>query len=226
MPKVNITVEINNKVYLKDPLSTSLGQSMIKEAIILFEEVGYENLNFKKLATRMHSSEASLYRYFENKYKLLTYLVAWYWDFMHYMVLMDIRNIADPKERLKVSINTLVNSLDSTATPDYINQNKLHIIVVENASKVYHTKDVDKLSEEGYYQNFGKLVTTLSEIITEIDKNFKYPRTFATNIIEQSLSSEYYLRHLPMLTDKPTKKFDARVETIKMINYMLDKMLN
>ena len=225
MPKVNITVEVNENIYLKDPVSTTLGQSMIKEAINLFEELGYEKLNFKKLAGRMQSSEASLYRYFENKYKLLTYLVSWYWDFMHYMLLMDIRNITDPREKLRVAIHTLVNSLASTATPDYIDQNKLHKIVVENASKVYHNKDVDRLSKEGYYQNFGKLVTTLSTIIQEIDQDFEYPRTLATNIIEQSLSIEYYLNHLPKLTDKPKGNFNAREETSKTILFMLDRLL-
>jgi len=225
MPQIHITVDIHESIYLRDPLQTSLGRSMIREAIILFDEIGYENLNFKKLAARMNSSEASLYRYFENKYKLLTYLVSWYWDFMHFMLLMDIRNITDSRKKLNTAINTLVNALVSTATPDYINQSKLHAVVVENASKVYHTKDVEKLSKEGYYQNYSKLISTLSGLILEIDCNFRYPNTLATNIIEQSLTNEYYLEHLPNLSDKPHGKFNAREETIKMINYMLGRIL-
>ena len=225
MPKINITVNIHESIYLRNPLETTLGKTMIREAIILFEEIGFENLNFKKLAARMNSSEASLYRYFENKYKLLTYLVSWYWDFMHFMLLMDIRNIDDPRKKLDTAINTLVNSLVSAATPDYVNQAKLHAVVVENASKVYHTKDVDKLSKEGYYQNYSKLISTLSSIILEIDNKFVYPNTLATNIIEQSLTTEYYLEHLPTLTDTPSGKFNSRQETIKMVKYMLDRIL-
>jgi len=133
----------------------------------LIAEIGFEELNFKKLAIAMDSTEASVYRYFENKYKLLTYLVSWYWDFMH----------------------------------------------------------LDTLNKEGYYVNYKKIVKTLSEIILEIDPDFKFPKAFATNLIEQSLNNEYYIDHLPSLTDVSGVDVDARVETIKMIEYLIARVL-
>ncbi len=66
---------------------------------------------------------------------------------------------------------------------------------------------------------------TLSDLILEIDNNFKYPKALATNLIELSLNNEYYIEHLPSLTDIKNKKVDARLETTKMIEYMIDKIL-
>ena len=225
MPQINITIDINESIYLRDPLQTNLGKKIIEHAIVLINEIGFEELNFKKLAVSMESTEASIYRYFENKYKLLTYLVSWYWDFMHFMILMDIRNIKEPKAKLIQAITTLVNSLDSAMTPSYIDQSKLHIVVVENANKVYHTKEVDILNEDGYYVNYKKIVKTLAGIILEIDSKFKYPKAFATNLVEQSLNNEYYIQHLPSLTDVKSKNVDARNETLKMIEYMINRIL-
>lgn len=225
MPLINVTINIKDSIYLRDPLLTNLGKNILYSAIELIDEVGLEGFNFKKLANKIESTEASIYRYFENKYKLLAYLVAWYWDFMHFLIIMDTRNISDPKMRLKHTVQTLVNSLDSDLTPDYIDQAKLHRLVVENANKVYHTKNVDKLNEIGFYLNYKKIVKSISETILDIDPQFEYPVALATNIIEQSLSNEYYIEHLPNLTDVKVKGVDPRLETTKMIDYMLKKIL-
>jgi hypothetical protein len=224
MSPINVSIKINDTIYIRDPLGTKLGRNLIKHAIVLIYDIGYEQFNFKKLAQSMGSTEASVYRYFENKYQLLVYLVAWYWDFMHFMVCMDIRNISDPKDKLIKAISTLVNSLDSTMTPSYIDQSKLHDVVVENASKVYHNKDVDLLNKEGYYMSYKTIIKTFSEIILEIDNDFEYPVGFATNLIEQSLNYEYYLNHLPSLTDAKATG-NSNEKTMHMIKYMIKKVL-
>ena len=225
MPQINITIDINKNIYLRDPLETNLGKKIIEHAIILLDEIGFEEFNFKKLATHMDSTEASIYRYFENKYKLLSYLVAWYWDLMHFMLLIDIRNIKNPKEKLLKAVDTLVNALDNNSTPNYIDQSKLHMLVVENASKVYHNRKVDDLNKIGFYVNYKKLVKTLSDIIREIDQDFKYPVSVATNIIEMSLNNEYYIIHLPGLTDESMNQHNSKEETIQMINYVINRLL-
>lgn len=174
----------------------------------------------------MGSTEASVYRYFENKYKLLSYLVAWYWDYMHFLILLDIRNIEDPKRKMNIMIDTLVLVKNNTATPDYINIGLLHTIVVENASKVYHNKQVDTLIKEGYYMNLQKLVNTIARNILEINPEFQYPKSIATNVIDLSLNSEYYIEHLPGLTDQvEDSKLSPREHTIEMIKYFLERLM-
>lgn len=226
MPQINITIDVNGGIFIRNPLDTALGKKILKHAILLLDEVGFENFNFKKLAKEMQSTEASVYRYFENKYKLLAYLVAWYWDYMHFMLLMDTRNIKEPRMKLNIMISTLVNALDNTTAPEYINQEKLHQVVIENATKVYHHKDVDSLKKEGFYNNLQKLVGTLSETIKEINPDFVYPKALATNIVETTLNNEYYMLHLPRLTDfEGQKDVNPSQETIKMMQYFVQRIL-
>ena len=226
MPQVNVSVEINESIYLKDPLETALGKKLLEHAIILLDEIGFESFNFKKLALHMGSTEASVYRYFENKYRLLAYLVAWYWDYLHYIMLIGSHNMKDPREMLDKMIATLVFATDESVTPTYVDLQKLHNIILENGLKVYHNKQVDSLKDEGFFVNYRKLVTRLADVITQIDNSFMYPKMLATNIIETSLNYEYYLLHLPGLTDcQTTTKTTCKSETLQAIQYLIKRVL-
>jgi AcrR family transcriptional regulator len=227
MPNINISVDINENLYIRNPIETKLGKKIIFNSIALFDEIGFEDFNFKRLAKNMESTEASVYRYFENKYKLLSYLVSWYWDYIHFVLIMDIRNVSDPKLKIDVIVNTLVDISSVSSTPQYIDIRKLHNIVVENASKVNHDKRVDVYNKDGFYANLKKLVEKISQIILEIDPQFKYPKALSTNIIELALNSEYYIEHLPRLTDiKKLDTLNSTKETKEMIKYMLSRILN
>lgn len=226
MPQVNIVIDINETIFIRDPLQTSLGRNIIKYSIELLDELGFEAFNFKRLAQRMESTEASVYRYFENKYKLLAYLVAWYWDYMHFMILMGLRVIDNPKDKLYHIVETLVRSINDSTAPDYIDLGKLHHLVVENASRVYHNKQVDDLKKEGFYTNLQKLVKTISDIILEADAEFKYPKALATTVVDMCLNSEYNIEHFSHLTDvADTQTCNAQQCTIDMIHYIVDRVL-
>ena len=56
-------VNIHSGLFLRDPKETTLGRSILKNGIILIDELGFEHFTFKKLATFIHSTEASIYRY-------------------------------------------------------------------------------------------------------------------------------------------------------------------
>jgi len=201
MPRINIQIELHEGLFIKDPLSSPLGKRIIKEAIGLFHAVGYESFNFKLLSKEVGSPEASIYRYFENKYKLLSYLVSWYWDYMHYMVLLDTRNIDNPMQRLEKALHSITFSLHQSEVPEYIDQEILHRVVVAYATKVYHYHQVDRLKEEGFYRNYVKVIERFAEFIIACNASYSFPRALATNLIEMALSSEYYLEHFPELTD-------------------------
>ena len=79
-----IKIQVNPKLYLKDPHTSELGEKILKKSIILIDELGFEHFTFKKLATEINSTEASIYRYFESKQKLTFYLINWYWSFIEY----------------------------------------------------------------------------------------------------------------------------------------------
>jgi len=225
MEGVKINVSISEGIFIKNPLETNLGKKVISNAIELFCDLGYEEFNFKKLANKAETTEASVYRYFENKFRLLVYLSEWYWDFMYFVMMLDIRNLKNPHKKLKQAISTLVNSRNSILTPKYINQNKLHLIIIENASKVLHTKNVDELNKEGYYRNYKKIVSQLSQLIMEINSTYSFPVSLASILIEQSLNNEYYIEHLPNLTDKFEKPPSPADQTVCMLEYLIDRLM-
>ena len=72
-------ITVNDKLYIKDPQSSELGQKIIENGIILIDEIGFENFTFRRLALKIESTEASVYRYFENKQK---FFLSVLWSFM------------------------------------------------------------------------------------------------------------------------------------------------
>ena len=82
MAPVKINLEINPKLYLKDPQHTQLGRNIIEHSVLMIDEIGLDHFTFKKLAVTISSTEASIYRYFENKHNLFVYLLNWYWEWM------------------------------------------------------------------------------------------------------------------------------------------------
>ena len=55
----NIKIQVNPKIYIKDPETSTLGRKIIKESIILIDEIGFDNFTFKKLGERIGSNESS-----------------------------------------------------------------------------------------------------------------------------------------------------------------------
>ena len=76
--RYTVDLYLNEKLYVKNPQATEFGQSLLKNSITLIDEIGFEKFTFRKLATKLNTAEASIYRYFENKHLLLLYLINWY----------------------------------------------------------------------------------------------------------------------------------------------------
>ena len=92
--------KMNEKLYLRDPEQSEIGKSIIKKSIILIRKLGFEAFTFKKLAEEIPTTEATVYRYFENKHRLLSYVVAWYWHWLDYQVMFKTNNISNSSENL------------------------------------------------------------------------------------------------------------------------------
>ncbi|CAN0604355.1 unnamed protein product, partial [Ectocarpus sp. 12 AP-2014] len=73
----SIRIGINEKIYVKDPESSDLGKRIVEQSILMIDDMGFESFTFRKLGERIKSNESSIYRYFENKHKLLLYLASW-----------------------------------------------------------------------------------------------------------------------------------------------------
>jgi AcrR family transcriptional regulator len=198
---VYIHVQPSEKLYLRDPRQTDLGRKIIKNSIILIDEIGFEKFTFKKLAAKIESTEASVYRYFENKYNLMVYLMSWYWEWVHYQVDYSVNNVSDPRQRLRIAISVIVESSKDDPQTEYVNENLLHRIAVVESTKAYHTKSVDEKNREGFFLNYKSLIRRLVELIREIRPDFAYPNVLASNLVEMAYNHYYYAKHLPTLTN-------------------------
>ncbi len=200
LPKISI--QVNPNIYLKDPESSDLGRKIISGSIDLIDDMGFNAFTFRKLASKIETTEASIYRYFESKHKLLLYLTAWYWAWMEYRLVFSISNISDPADRLGIAIDllTVINE-DSEDWFNRFEESKLNRIIYNESSKVYLTKEVDVENKEGVFLGYKELVGRISEIILEINPNFKYPHMLVSTMIEGSHQQRFFAQHLPRLTD-------------------------
>ena len=221
---IGIKISLNEKLYLRDPQQTSLGQKIIKESIILIDKIGFEAFNFKKLAQAMGSTEASVYRYFENKHFLLIYLVSWYWEWVSYLIDINVMNIEDPRRRLKIIIKTFVYASKDNPSIEYVNESVLHRLIIAEGTKAYHTKEVDNENREGFFLNYKRLSEKVALVISEVNADFPYPHALASNLFEMANNHIYFAQHLPRLTDVKVEgeNFD---EVEKMLEYYAFKLL-
>jgi AcrR family transcriptional regulator len=214
-----MTVNIHNGLCLRDPKETTLGQSILKYSIILIDELGFEHFTFKKLATRINSTEASIYRYFENKHLLLVYLSNWYWEYMYVNIQNKLDNITSPTEKLKIAIAGILDSMMKNDEISYIDEDILHSIMVSQADKVYRIKEVTEENKNGFFLAYKKVVRFISDIMLEVDPDFPYARILASTLTEMPNQQLYYAKNLPSLTSIADQK-DNQLELQKIMENM------
>lgn len=74
MARSTLKISVNPNVYLKNPESSELGKRIVSQGILLIDKLGFDDFTFRKLGEKIQSPEASVYRYFESKYKFLIYI--------------------------------------------------------------------------------------------------------------------------------------------------------
>lgn len=201
----SVNIKVNQNIYLKNPESSELGKKIITGSIDLINEVGFEAFTFKKLGQAIGSTEASIYRYFESKHKLLLYLNCWYWSWTEYKMMFGLANISSPEERLRKAILLLTQEVSEDNSFMHINELKLNQIVISESSKTYLTKEVDQDNKLGAYAVQKQLVQRVSDIILEINPRYKYPHMLISTVIEGAHLQRYFAEHLPRLTDTSDK---------------------
>lgn len=210
-----VQLQINQDTYLKDPESTELGKRILENSIQMINELGFDLFTFKKLGEKIGSNESSIYRYFENKHKLLLYLVSWYWSWLEYRLVVHTFAIEDPKKKIETVIE-LINSL-AVQSPCYphINAGTLHDIMIEEYSKSYLTKQVDRENREGYFEVYKRLVKRLEEMIQAYRPDYPHASSLASLVYDGSLHQGFLKKHFPSITDCHDQ--EARIEFFKQL---------
>ena len=197
----NIKIALNEKLYLKDPQSSSLGKRITEQSILLIDRIGFENFTFKKLGSAIGSNESSIYRYFENKHKLLLYLTCWYWGWLEYKLVFATNSISDPLEKTKAAIAIITETVKEDSDFSHINETVLSKIMVAEFSKSYLTKEVDKENKEGYYTIYKRIVNRLSEMFLQVNPSYRYAKSLASTVLEGALHQHYLTEHFVSITD-------------------------
>ena len=196
-----IKIEVNRNLFLKDPESSELGKRIIETSIVLIDKIGFEQFTFKKLGKEIGSNESSVYRYFENKHKLLLYLASWYWGWKEYQLVFSIANIPNPEEKLEKAVKVLTKQVEKDAFVSHVDEVILNRVVVNEFSKSYLTKEVDKENKDGFFAVYNRLVLRLKELIIDLNQDYPYPAALASTILEGSLHQHFLKEHFPRLTD-------------------------
>jgi len=212
---ITIQMKLNDKLYIRDPQATKLGRKIIQYGILLIDEIGFEDFTFKKLAQRISSTEASVYRYFENKHLLLVYLLCWYWEWMKFRIEFNTMNLDDPIRKLQIAISVIADTTKKNTSIEFVDEDVLHRIVVAESTKAYHTKMVDKENKHGFFLTYKALKQTIAKMIQEINPEFKYPNALASTLLEMANNHIYFALHLPSMTDITVEEGDlSQVEQL------------
>jgi AcrR family transcriptional regulator len=197
----NIKIAVPEKIYIKDPETSQLGKKIIEQSIILINNQGFDNFNFKKLGELIGSNESSIYRYFENKHKLLLYLTSWYWAWIEYQLVFETSNIPNKLEKLSKAIEVVTRSIKEDSNYSHINEIILNKIIINENSKSYLTKEVDQENREGFFIVYKRIVHRLREMILAVNPNYKFATSLASTVIEASLHQHFLKDHFSSITD-------------------------
>lgn len=197
----NLKIKVNEKLYLKDPETSELGKKIIQQSILLIDEIGLESFTFKKLGEQIQSNESSIYRYFENKHKLVVYLSSWYWSWMEYRLVLATNNINNPVEKLTKAIIVVTEKIKDDDNTKHINEAILNKIIIAEFNKALYTKEVDEDNKEGYFLVYKRIINQLATMIYDVNPDYPYSKSLASTIVEGSLHQHFLNEHLKTITD-------------------------
>ncbi|MGO4819538.1 TetR/AcrR family transcriptional regulator [Flavobacterium sp. W22_SRS_FP1] len=197
----NFKITVNDRLFVKDPETSELGKKILKHSILLIDEIGFEHFTFKKLGNRIGSNESSLYRYFENKHKLMIYLSSWYWSWIEYKLVFATTNIIDPLDKLRKAITIVTEKIDDDLSIAHINESILNKIIIVEFSKTLHSKEIDEDNKEGFFLVYKRIINRIVEIVNEVNPDYIYAKSLVSTIVEGSLHQHFLRNHIPTITN-------------------------
>jgi AcrR family transcriptional regulator len=213
--EVQLQIKMNPKLYLRDPETSELGKNIVRNGIEMICELGFEEFTFKKLATKVGTTEASIYRYFENKHRLLTYITTWFWTWLEYQLIFHTNNINDSKQKIDTVIKLLTFQEKDEFAMEHINKQVLHKIIISEGDKSYLTKHVTEDNKAMLFKPYKDLCHRIAEFFLDYAPGYTYPHSLASTLIETAHRQIYFKDHLPRLTD-----FGNVKDTNMLVNYL------
>lgn len=212
---------LNSDLYIKDPTSSETGRKVIASGAKLILENGIEAFTAKKLAVDAGITEATVYKYFANKQRLLQYYFQLYWTWLEQQVKVFTAIETDPLQCLVKAVRVISNIPAVAADPGVITKYDLRELVINEGSKAYYHAQVDEDNAKRFFAPYKSITALLATMILAVKPDEKYPLALATTIIEMSHSLKYYAKHLPALTD-----FPHETDQVKLDDFLLQLLYN
>ncbi len=222
--EILLGIKINEKLYLRNPEDTVLGRKILKHSVELIYKLGFESFTFKKLAEKIGSTESGIYRYFENKHRLLIYITSWYFGWLAYKISFQTNNLKNPKIKLQKIIKLMALPIKDDKQTSYIDEGLLHSVIVAEGSKAYLTKQVDKDNKLQFFKPYKDLCNLIGDIILEYNPKYKYPKSLASTIVEVVHFQNFFMHNLSSLTDY--SKNNNKVEIVGFLNNLVFSSLD
>lgn len=220
--ELDIRIKMNNKLFLRDPEGSALGKKIVKHGLLLINKLGFEDFTFKKLALEVNTTEASIYRYFENKHRLLVYIITWYYSYLEYKVVFSLNNLSDPKIKLQSIIKLIASEpITNNLNFEFLSEPEAYKLVIWEGSKTYLSRNIGKDNKDRIFKPYKDLCERFSSIIKEYNPKYKYPHSLASSILEIAHSQNFFKQNLPSLTDYP-KEPDNK----KLIDFLVVMMFS
>jgi AcrR family transcriptional regulator len=197
----HIKIQVNPAIYLKDPETTTLGRKILEESIVLIDKLGFDNFTFKKLGERIQSNESSIYRYFENKHKLLIYLSSWYWGWIEYKLIFSTSEITNSTQKLMKAITVVTEKIEDDDNTVYINESILNRIIITEFIKTFLTKQINDEIKDGFFIVYNRVINRIIIMLHELVPDYAYAKSFVSDMVEGSLHQHFLSSHLKAITD-------------------------
>ena len=90
--------------------------------------------------------------------------------------MLSVTNIQDLTKRLEIAIRLITEEIkENNSLLSYIDVVKLNRITILESTKLYFTKEIDKVNKkERAFINYKQFVVSVSAIILDINTNYKY----------------------------------------------------
>lgn len=201
MGPVEFRFRLNENLFLRNPDETSSGRLILRQGLSLMLEIGFEAFTFRKLADKAGITEATVYKYFSNKHRLLQYYFDLYWVWMKELGLLEASRHQDPAQKVRCLLDILCGVWPDKSIMPPVEAVELRALLIAEGLKSLLNKNVDDDNRLKLFSPYKEYCLFLSDELTSVMPQYHYPRSLATVVIEMSHSMEFYMEHLPTLTE-------------------------
>jgi len=167
-------------------------------------EDGFDAFTLKKLAHNLQTTESSVYRYFDNKHRLLVYHINLYWEWLNQEVHTEcyqkgLQGRKALEKAFEIMCFPQVNNWPSNG----ISYECMHKILTHQSVKAYFSSHVDLENKDGAHRALKSLVQCMSEWLREEAPEFDFPKSLINTLLASVMMQPFYAEHLPSLTELP-----------------------